>query len=166
MTSPVPPSDHVLLQQAQELLRSGNHLEARTCLNSLSAEAKDHPDVLEASLEMHAQAGEWETSLDIAKILCQRVPDSEFAWMYHACSLNELKRTAEAFDVLCIAAEKFPQTPAIPYNLACCACKLGRFPEASRWLRKAAETGGRAEVKLMALSDPDFAPLLDEICSL
>jgi predicted Zn-dependent protease len=159
-------SELILFQKAQEFLRNGNHSEARAILVSLNEESRAHPDVMEATLETHAQAQEWDAALAVAKSLCDQVPDSEFAWMYHACSLNELKRTAEAFDVLCLAAEKLPTVPIIPYNLACLACKLGRLKDASHWIRRASQVGGRAEVKLMALSDPDLAPLLDEVCSL
>lgn len=160
------PPDAPHVQSAQEFLKAGNHAGAQEALGLISPEHLQHPDVLEIRWELAANAGNWEEALLIAQTLCEHVPENEFAWMWRACSLNELARTQEAFDTLVIAFGKFPKTPTIAYNLACCACRMKRFEEGWRWLTKAIEIGGRAEVKLMALDDSDLAPLLDRICAL
>ncbi len=160
------PSDTVFLQGAQEFLKAGQHAEARAELEKIASEQQKHPDVLEARWEVCAQAAEWEIALELANLLCDMNPENQIGWMYRACSLDELKRAQEAFEVLLTAAERFPKAPTIPYNLACCACKLGRLKEASFWLAKAIENGGRAEIKLMALDDADLMPLLDQICAM
>jgi predicted Zn-dependent protease len=160
------PSDAAQLQAVQNLLRAGKPSEASCAVEKISREQFEHPEVLEVRLETCAQLQQWEPALALARSLCQAVPESEFGWLYQACSLDELHRIDEAFAVLLNAVEKLPNSPAIPYNLACCACKLGHLKVAAQWLARAAELGGRAEVKLMALSDPAFAPLLDDICAL
>ena len=93
-------------------------------------------------------------------------PENEFAWLWLSCSLNELGRSQEAYDALVYAFHRLPKSPMIAYNLACCACRLKRLSDAWNWIAKAIEVGGRANVKLMALDDPDLAPLLDRICAL
>jgi predicted Zn-dependent protease len=164
--TPSSTTDAVHLQAAQEHLKLGHHAEAHLELEQISAEHREHPDTLEAAWEVCAQSGKWERALELAKRLREVAPDRQLGWMYHACSLAELKRTQGALEILLSAFEKFPTAPTIPYNLACLSCKLGRLKDASRWLAKAIEIGGRAEVKLMALDDDDLAPLLDEICAL
>ncbi|MBM3835769.1 MAG: tetratricopeptide repeat protein [Verrucomicrobia bacterium] len=163
---PLSPSDDVALQAAQEWLKKGQHAEAAAEIQKVSAEQQHHPDVLEARWEAYAQAGNWAAALEVSLTIRQHLPEAEVGWLYQACSLDELNRLPEAFDVLVSAFEKFPAVPAIPYNLACCTCRLGRLKEASSWLAQAAKVGGRAEVKLMALGDDDLAPLLDEICAM
>jgi Flp pilus assembly protein TadD len=164
--NPLSPADSIHLQAAQEHLQHGRHPDAGLEIDMISPEQRSHPDVLEARWEMSAQAGNWEATLEISRLLRQVAPESQNGWTYLACSLAELKRTQEAYETLSAAFERFPQVPMIAYNLTCFACKMGRLKDASRWLAKAMEIGGRAEVKLMALDDPDLAPLLDEICAL
>lgn len=161
---PSPGALHV--QTAQEFLKKGNHAGARQALEQIGPEHLDQPDVLEIRWELAAHEGKWDSALDLATTLCQLAPENEFAWLWQACSLNELDRHQDAFDTLVSALPKFPQNPAIPYNLACCACRLGRLDDAWQWVSKTIEIGGRAEVKLMALDDPDLAPLLDRLCAL
>lgn len=160
------PANAIHLQAAQEFLKKSQPAEAGQVFENISSEERHHPEVLETRWEILAQAAQWETALEVAESLCQVTPDNHLVWLYRACSLDELGRRQEAYNTLAKEAAKFPEVPTIPYNLACCACKLGRMKDASGWLAKAIEVGGRAEIKLMALDDPDLAPLLDEICAL
>ena len=164
MASSSPATPHV--QAAQEFLKNGNRAGAQQALEQISSEHRDRPEVLEIRWELAAQAQEWAAAFSIASLLCQTDPENEVGWLWQSCSLIELKRVPEAFDALLAAQAKFPKSPAVAYNLACCAAKLKRFEEAFQWIVKATEAGGRAEVKLMALSDPDLDPLLDRICAL
>ena len=153
-------------QAAHDFLKIGNPSGAQQAIDQIGPEDLEHPDILEIRWELAAQAQQWDLALQLAKTLCQLAPENEFAWLWQACSLHELGRDQEAYDTLVAASERFPKSPAIAYNLACCACRLGRPADAWPWLTKAIGNGGRAEVKLMALSDPDLAPLLDQICAL
>lgn len=162
----LPPHAASLIQAAQEFLKKGNHTGAKQTLEQISPEFLDYPDALEIRWELAAHGGNWDSALSLSKTLCQLTPESEYAWLGQACSLHELGRKQEAFDTLVSAFQKLPKSPMIAYNLACGACRLKRLDEAWQWLTKAIEIGGRAEVKLMALDDPDLAPLLDRICAL
>ena len=154
------------IQIAQECLRHGDAVKAAEQLKELRLESINDPSVLEIRWEICAQDQQWEAALEIGHALRETSPENRFGWLYEASSLIELNRAAVAFDLLVKAAERFPDDPVIPYNLTCCACRLKRVPEASKWLAKAIELGGRAEIKLMALDDKDLAPMLDEICAL
>ena len=160
------PQTALQLQTAQELLKSGNMGGAQDAVARIDAEFQEHPEVLGIRWELAAQAQEWEVALTLAGRLCQAAPENEIGWLWQACSQIELNRVPEALEALLAAHTKFPQSPAIAYNLACCTAKLKRYDDAFQWILKASETGGRAEVKLMALNDPDLDPLLDRICAL
>lgn len=56
-------------------------------------------------------------------------------------------------------APQFPEESIIPYNLACYACQMGNLELAQDWLQRAAKLRPKNEIKAMALSDPDLAPL-------
>jgi hypothetical protein len=59
------------------------------------------------------------------------------------------------------AAVKLPNEAMIQYNLACYACQLGRTEDAREFLKRAMALDDSAKVKLMALDDPDLAPIWD-----
>jgi hypothetical protein len=61
--------------------------------------------------------------------------------------------------VLFTIVDDFPHVPAIAYDLACYACRLGRTDEAWGWLEKACNADGRGRFEEMALSDLDLKPL-------
>jgi predicted Zn-dependent protease len=159
------PSDLAHFETAQFHFKEERLSEAASELGHISPYAlANHPDLLEFRWELSARNGDWNAALHLAQTLCHSFPEKDSSWLYHACSLNELNRIPEAWDVLICAAEKFPHVPGIAYNLACCGCKLGLIPEAGSWLAKTMETGGRIETKLMALNDSDLAPLWPELC--
>ena len=160
------PTDESLIQAAQECLKTNNPDGAREAVGKLSPDGVAHPSALEVSWELDAQAGNWENGLSTAKRLCESSPDNAQAWLCQACCLSELKRHAEALEMLAAVVDRFPKIPMIAYNLACCACKLERLEEAQKWLHRAVEEGHRLEIKLMALDDPDMLPLLDQVCAL
>jgi hypothetical protein len=56
--------------------------------------------------------------------------------------------------------DKFPGEHLVRYNLACYAAQLGRLADAQAWLARAFEIADDlAQMKLMALDDPDLEPL-------
>ena len=160
------PTDEAQVQTAQECLKTSNPEGAKEALGKLSQDGAKHPSALEVSWELDAQAGNWESGLNTAKLLCELSPDNAQGWLYQACCLSELQRHAEAIEMLAAVVDRFPKIPMIAYNLACCACKLERLEEAEKWLHRAVAEGHRLEIKLMALDDPDMVPLLDQVCDL
>ena len=160
------PKDALHVQAAQDFLKASNPAGAQAEIDQLIPPCLDRPEVLEIRWELAAQAGNWDLALQLATSLTQLALENEFAWLWLSCSLNELGRSQEAYDALVAAFQRLPKSPMIAYNLACCSCRLKRLSDAWTWVTKAIEVGGRANVKLMALDDPDLAPLLDRICAL
>jgi tetratricopeptide (TPR) repeat protein len=88
-------------------------------------------------------------------------PDLDLGWIYTSYALNELKRTAEAREVLLTAVVKFPGTCRIHYSLACFSAQLGNIKEAQRYLKRAIEID--PDARSLALKDKDLEPLRTHI---
>lgn len=101
--------------------------------------------------------------MPIADKLIRQFPKLDIVWINRSYALHELKRTQEAFDALLPAAEKFPKRWIVRYNLACYCSQLGRAEEAMRWLEQTMTLAGKKKIKAMALDDPDFEPLREQI---
>jgi tetratricopeptide (TPR) repeat protein len=121
-----------------------------------------HPKVLEVRWQVCANLGRWEEALRTAAALSSLVPDQPNGWIDQACSLRQLHRHREAYDLLREAARRLPRDENILYDLACVCCALKRPREALAWLDWAMNLGGY-EIKTRALDDPDFEPLQAEI---
>jgi tetratricopeptide (TPR) repeat protein len=160
---PLEPPDSFHLQAAQGWLELGNHIEADTELDNITASLRAHPDVLKVRWEIYAAAKKWEAALDIAAALIQLDPEDPLGWVHRSYALHELKRTAEARDNLLRVVDKFPISATMRYNLACYECQLGRLEQAKQWLEKAFAIGDAKNMKLAALDDPDLEPLWKEI---
>jgi tetratricopeptide (TPR) repeat protein len=159
MLEPMVPPDSHHLMAAQGWLELGNQVEAGEELEKVTPRLRAHPYVLEMRWQIHAAAKNWDAALDIASTLVQLLPENSFGWVHRSYCLHELKRTREARDELLPMVEKFPDEAILRYNLACYECQLGRLEQAKGWLEKAVEVGGARKIKLMALNDPDLAPL-------
>jgi predicted Zn-dependent protease len=162
---PLEISDIHYLRASQGWFELGNHTEALFELGNVSEDAKDHPAVLEVKFQIFAKNGEWDVCRDIAQVITKQDPGSAGGWLHLAYATRRATGGNEqaAFDVLYPVAEKFPEEPTIPYNLACYTCQLGQLPEARNWLKRAFAIGNAAELKLMGLGDADLKPLWNEI---
>jgi hypothetical protein len=121
--------------------------------------------VLEVRWLVCAEEGHWEGGLQTARDLLHRDPDRASGWLHQAYALRRARGGGlqQAWDALLPAADKFPDEPTIPYNLACYACQMQRLDEARVWLKRAAKIGGKDRIRAMALADPDLEPLRDEL---
>jgi Flp pilus assembly protein TadD len=162
---PLEPPDSHRLNAAHGWLGLGSRAEAAAELDSISPEHQRHPDVLDARWTLHASECRWDEALDVARKLLRGAPDRAESWLHHAYALRRVADggLAKAWEALKPAAEKFPEEPIIPFNLACYACQLGQLDEAREWLRRASKVGGKDKIKLMALVDEDLEPLWPEI---
>jgi predicted Zn-dependent protease len=156
-------ADQLHLQAAQGWLGLRDWREANHELDQLSPSTQLHPEVLRVRYEVYAAAKQWDLAVEVARAVCKLVPESLWGWIHCAYALRELKRTAEAWNVLLPVVNKFPDQYIIRYNLACYACQLGRLKEAGKWLADAIDRADTKDVKLMALSDPDLEPLWADI---
>ena len=117
------------------------------------------PEVLELRWLIHAKGNRWNDAVEVARALVRIAPSKSDSFVNLAFALHELKRTAEARDILLPVAAQFPKVWTIPYNLACYAAQLGELSEARDWLAQAFRLGNAKELKVQATDDPDLAPL-------
>jgi hypothetical protein len=80
-----------------------------------------------------------------------------------ACSLREMKRTRDVWNVLLAVVDNFSDEYRIQYRLTGYARQSGNLKAGRRRLEKARELAGEAQVKCAALDDPDMEPLWPEI---
>jgi GNAT superfamily N-acetyltransferase len=160
---PLQPPDTMHLLAAQGWLELGNHVEANEELERITPQNRAHPGVLEVRWAICAAAKKWEAALDIASALIQLMPHHSLGWINRSFALHELNRTAEARETLLPVVDKFPDEPALRYNLACYECRLGHLEQAKDWLEKAFRIGKARKIKSMALKDPDLEPLWKHI---
>lgn len=137
--------------------------DARGELQQVSTANACDPEVLEVWWRIHAAERNWGEALRVAEMELMTAPDRMSGWVDRSYSLHELRRTGEAHEALLPAVKKFPRASLIPYNLACYACQLGNRQEACRWLHEAIARADKAEIKRLALNDPDLAALRDQI---
>lgn len=159
LAQPLPPPDIHFLNAAQGWLGLGDCQSALDELDFINPALRSHPDVLAVRCDIYTDAMKWPAVVTVASALVQLTPDRPSGWVRRSFALHGLKQTQQAFDLLLPAAAKFPEIPAIPYNLACYCAQLGKFEEARNWLQQACEIGNAAVLKVAARSDPDLAPL-------
>ena len=157
-----PPDTHHWMA-ATGWLELGNQAEARAELAKVSPTNRHHPDVLELVSRILAAEKKWVEALEVSRELVHTDPRNPSGWINQSYSLHELKRTKEALDLLLPAVEKFPGISTITYNLACYACQLGDLEQARHWLGRSIKTGGKQDIKKVALVDPDLEPMWEEI---
>lgn len=136
--------------------------EALNDLQHIPPELQVHPDVLEVRFAICARARKWIVCMEIAAAMLDLAPERPTTWINSALTLHELKQTEDAWEALAAVQERFPDVPGIPYNLACYACRLGRFDESRLQLQRAVRIGG-AEFHKLALENNDLQPLWHEI---
>jgi tetratricopeptide (TPR) repeat protein len=166
---PLDATDGHHLRAAAGWLELGNHIEANAELENITPALRSHPDVLEIRWQIYAKESKWDACREIAAALLKQRPDLAAAWLHLSYSARRATGGGiqAAFDVLSPAAEKFPNVPTIPYNLACYTCQLGQLKEAWNWLEKAFDVAPNpGPLKSMALDDPDLEPLWLDIAQI
>jgi Flp pilus assembly protein TadD len=146
-------------------LELGNIAEARAELNRISEAVQERADLLEVRWILDARQEDWPAALKTAERLVQTAPGNSSGWLHRAYATRRVTEggVEKAEEVLKPAADKFPEEPTIPYNLACYACVQGRMDEAMSWLKEAIKRGGAKKIHKMALNDSDLEPLWGEI---
>jgi len=157
--NPLEPPDIHHLNAAQGWLGLGDCQSAFDELKLINPLMRSHPDVLAVRCDIFTAAMKWPAVVTVAWALVKLVPDRPRGWVQRSFGLHGLKQTQQAFDLLLPAARKFPDIPAIPYDLACYCAQLGKLEEARRWLDQSYEIGDATILKVAARQDADLAPL-------
>jgi len=167
----IEPPDSMHLKAAEGWLELGDNASAREELENISQELQAHPGVLEVRWEIYAKEKRWEDCVELARSLTQLVPANPAGWIHCAYSLRRADGGGlpAAWDLLSTVADKFPDVPVIPYNLACYAAQMNRLDYARACLKKAfaiaTKQGTHNQIRRMAMEDPDLEPLWKEIAS-
>jgi tetratricopeptide (TPR) repeat protein len=156
------PEDRQYLDAAEGWLGLGDHVSANEELEQITPELRADPKVLLVRLQIYWSKKNWEGCVEIAGTIVKLCPEITDGWIGRSYALHELKRTQEAFDLLSLVKDKFPENHTITYNLACYCSQLDRLEEAQEWLKKAMAIDEKA-VKVMAIDDPDLKPLWDSM---
>lgn len=117
-------SERALLA-AQGYLELGMTEEALAELSSLTSVESIDPDIIELRLHVLMQAKRWSEALATAEELLRLRPRSVPAYIHGAFALHELRRTAEARDLLLKGPEELRKDPTFHYNIGCYEAVLG-----------------------------------------
>ena len=163
--NPIEPPDLHFVWAATGWAELGNLVEAAAELARVNPALREHPEVLDVRWLICAQAGRWAEGLEVARTLLRVAPEDAGGWLHQAYALRRVPEGGlpKAREALLPAADKFPQEPTIPYNLACYACQMKQLEEAREWLDRTARIAGKDQVRKMALADSDLEPIWDEI---
>jgi tetratricopeptide (TPR) repeat protein len=153
-----PPAEfHV--KAAQGWLELGNAAEAMAELRQVPPGMQEHPRVIHEWWQVHGHLGDYPKCLELARHMIQVAPHLSWGWFMQSWTLFCQGKPEVAYESLLPSADRFPKDKLVRYELACYACKLGRIPEAKKWLSQAAEVSDAAAVQEKASADPKLQPL-------
>lgn len=152
------PDIHYLIA-AEGWLGLGDLASASDELDQITPALREHPSVLVVRCDIFAEAKNWNSLLQVASTRIRIAPEDPNSWLNCSFALQQMRRIADAFDLLLPTVEKFPKNWMVTYNLACYTAQLGRLNEAWRWLEKTIKIRDPKKLKLEALDDPDLEPL-------
>ena len=156
-------SDQRQLDAAEGWLGLGDWKQANEELEQITPRMRAHPLVLHVRWGIYEKAKKWDAALEVARMVAKDQPTDSWGWIHWAYTLHEMKRTAEARDVLLSVVDRFPKESTISYNLACYFCQLDELSKSREWLNRAFEFEEKDDLRSMALNDPDLKPLWKEI---
>ncbi len=145
------------LLAAQGYSELGMPEEAIAEIDSLPADARQHPAAIELRLLALVQAQRWTAALTASRELCRIVPDKSAGYIHAAFCLHELGKTEDAREMLLSGPEALHAEPTYHYNLACYECHLGNLDLARLHLEKSFNLDRK--FRDFAKVDPDLEAL-------
>ena len=153
-------SERALLA-AQGYLELGMVEEALAELASMRIPTEEDPEFLELRLHILMRGALWNEALATAEKLLRIQPEALSAYIHGAFALHELRRTAEARDLLLKGPAVLRKNPTFHYNIGCYEAVLGNRESALRSLRESFAID--ATFKDFARRDPDLKLLREEL---
>jgi hypothetical protein len=157
------PADLITVRAVEGWLKLGSPHEALKELDGIQECARSHIVVLMARAHVYAAMGWGETSLALARVVCEVEPHFPAAWLCHANILRDIRGLGAAKDLLVSVADRFSGEPLVGYYIACISAQLGEMADAAKWLLRAFESDSTVELKLKAIQEPDLDPLWKRI---
>jgi predicted Zn-dependent protease len=142
---------------AQGYLELGMAAEALAELADLNEIEGRDPDAIELRLHILMQATRWADALSTAEELIRLDADAIPAYIHGAFALHELRRAAEARDLLLKGPEELRKDPTFHYNIGCYEAVLGNRDAALQSLRQSFALD--STYRDFARRDPDLALL-------
>jgi predicted Zn-dependent protease len=146
---------------AQGYLELGMAAEALAELADLNEIEGRDPNAIELRLHILMQATRWADALSTAEELIRLDADAIPAYIHGAFALHELRRTAEARDLLLKGPEELRKDPTFHYNIGCYEAVLGNRDAALRSLRQSFALD--STYRDFARRDPDLALLREDL---
>lgn len=162
-------ADQHHLKAADGWLELGDHLSAFEELEQIEPLHRAHPNVLKLRWRIYAKAKKWDSALAVADGLTTILPNDPAPFIWRSYSVRRTKDggVQRAYDLLKEVADRFPDFPLLPFNLACYACQSGDIDGARHWLKAAFEIGEKdgyaSQLKELALDEKDLKPLWLEV---
>ena len=144
-------------------LQLGNWQEAHEELERLPAEMLATPAVLVLRCRIYPHAGRWHTVEIMAEGAAHAYPEEPRFYTHWAWALHRQGRTADGLSVASQAAERFIDSGAIAYAVACLYGALEQVSDAAHWLKLALQrTHDPEKLRLRALKQPELFCLWQE----
>lgn len=143
------PSDAKLLQQAYDVLQSGDADGARALLATLPDAKLEHPDVIHLLALIMMAAGELTDARDFLEYATSKAPQSFSIWQSYGNLLGDMDACDEAFKAYEKAAAIDPKSPDPHLNLGLTATRAERFEiAAAAFARAEALAPDNAAIKI------------------
>lgn len=152
-----PVSRSILVAQGYSEL--GMTVEALNELDTIGANDRERPEVLETRLFVVMRARRWQEALAVSRRICEIAPDAPAGYVHSAFCLHELGETEMARAVLLSGPPSLMNEPTYHYNLACYECRLGNVEAARAHLDMSVEMDRK--FRAYAKCDPDLKLLRD-----
>lgn len=130
-------------------------------LNKVPPEDEDSIAYRHIRLRLAIETEDWTTSTKLVIELQQALPEEPAFWVQRAYVARRAESIQVARTILCDALSRFPQTPVIPFNLACYECQLGELQLAHEYLQAAFALD--PSYRDLALCDEDLEPLWGDL---
>ena len=161
MISATDPENERLLVAAQGYLDLGLPLDANNEIESMNAEVRHLPEVLEVRVGIYRKMEKWELMQTVAKSLALHDPDEPQFTIWWAYATRRADSLDAARLILVNAVERLPEVPIFLFNLACYEAQLGDIERAKKHLQHAIEL--RGELRRAALEDEDLRPVWNAV---
>jgi predicted Zn-dependent protease len=155
-------SERALLA-AQGYLELGMVEEALSELASVPASENRDADLTELRLHILMHGKRWDEALVAAEELLRISPQAVPGYIHGAFALHELRRTAEARDLLLKGPPLLRQDPTFHYNIGCYEAVLGNRESALQSLRESFALD--ETYRDFAHRDPDLEAIRDALVS-
>jgi tetratricopeptide (TPR) repeat protein len=155
------PKDQQHLLAADGYVALGMYEEANEELESITADVRHVPEVLDARIAIYCGTKRWDAMAAVASRLVEWNPDEPRWFVQLAYATRRAESLEKAHKILSRCAELHPEHGWTQFNLACYEAQLRNLPKAREHLQRAIRSD--PGYRLDALNDPDLEPLWHEL---